>query len=79
MELKDSFEKDRCVSQREVALLTQELSEVREELEEVELANRRLEAEISSYRQIMEELEGKVGAQRWLGCYYINGVLIYTE
>ncbi|XP_059160718.1 lamin-B2-like [Physella acuta] len=56
-ELKESFERERCSTQREVALLTQELSEIRQELEEVELANCRMEAEISTYRQIVDTRE----------------------
>ncbi|GFO28721.1 lamin a [Plakobranchus ocellatus] len=58
-EVRDLSDRDRCQMQREAALLTQELGELREELEEMGGVNSRLEAEINAYRLIVEDLEGR--------------------
>ncbi|XP_012944769.1 lamin-L(III) [Aplysia californica] len=60
--LKDSLEKQRCQGQREIALLTQELVEVREDLSEIGGVNTRLEEEIKSYCEILNGLEEKTQA-----------------
>lgn len=68
--LKESLEKHVCQAQRERALLSQELVEVKEEMTELGRVNLRLEDEIKSYCEILNGLERKNFAsnkmhQRW--------------